>query len=180
MGSAFGSRLTLVRLTQLRREVLARLSIFGKRSCPRTMSDSRQRTAARSRILVDRIVIGCTDDGEAVSMRMTCAEVHKVLGSVHRMNRCDNRVVLDGDESHLEKKHTQRRTKIHYEHGQYIPLLVGCRPTVSRLNLKSSRPRRGTAKPFSRQTMNGIFLGWRERELRTWEQRCRNRKTECF
>ena len=68
----------------------------------------------------ERTVTGCTDDGEAVSKRMTCADVHKVLGSVHRMNRGGNMVVLDGDESYLENKHTRRRTKIHYEHGQYI------------------------------------------------------------
>ena len=68
----------------------------------------------------ERTVTGCTDDGEAVSMRMTCADVHKVLGSVHRKNRGGNRVVLDGDESYLEKKHTRRRTKIHHEHGQYV------------------------------------------------------------
>ena len=41
------------------------------------------------------------------------------------MNRAGNRVVLDGDESYLENKHTWRRTKIHYEHGQLHPLLVG-------------------------------------------------------
>ena len=51
---------------------------------------------------------------------MTCADVHKVLGSVHRMNRGGNRVVLDGDESYIESKRTGRQTKIHYEQGQYI------------------------------------------------------------
>ena len=50
--------------------------------------------------------IGCTYDGEAVSMRMTCADVHNVLGSVHRMNRGGNMVVLDDDESNLQNKHT--------------------------------------------------------------------------
>ena len=61
----------------------------------------------------ERTVTGYTDDGEGVSMRMTCADVHKVLGSVHRMNRGGNRVMLDGEESYIESKQTGRRTRMH-------------------------------------------------------------------
>ena len=68
----------------------------------------------------ERTVVGYTDDGEGVSMRMTCADVQKVLGSVHRMNLGGNRVMLDGKESYLESRKTGKRTRIHYENGQYV------------------------------------------------------------
>ena len=67
----------------------------------------------------ERAVAGYTDGGEAVSMRMTCADVQKVLGSVHRMNMGGNRVVLDGDESYMENRKSGKRTPIKYENGQY-------------------------------------------------------------
>ena len=67
----------------------------------------------------ERTVVGYTEGGEGVSMRMTCADVQKVLGSVHRMNLGGNRVVLDGAESYMESKRSGKRTKIHYENGQY-------------------------------------------------------------
>ena len=65
----------------------------------------------------ERKVAGYTDDGEAVVMRITCADVQKVLGSVHKMNKGGNRIVLDSDESYMESRTTGRRTKIHYEGG---------------------------------------------------------------
>jgi hypothetical protein len=68
----------------------------------------------------ERRVVGYTDEGEAVGMRMTCADVQKVLGSVHRMNMGGNKVVLDGGRSYMENRETGKRTKIHYEGGQYI------------------------------------------------------------
>jgi predicted RNA-binding protein len=68
----------------------------------------------------ERKVIGHTDEGEGVTMRMTCADVQKVLGSVHRINMGGNRVMLDGDQSYMECRRTGRRTPIKYENGQYI------------------------------------------------------------
>ena len=68
----------------------------------------------------ERKVVGYTDDGEGVSMRMTCADVQKVLGSVHRMNLGGNRVMLDGNDSYLENRKNGRRTPIKYENGQYV------------------------------------------------------------
>jgi len=67
----------------------------------------------------ERRVVGYTDEGEGVSMRMTCADVQKVLGSVHRMNLGGNRVMLDGHQSYMESKATGKRTPIKYENGQY-------------------------------------------------------------
>jgi hypothetical protein len=53
-------------------------------------------------------------------MRMTVADVHKVLGSVHKMNMGGNRVVLDGARSYMENKYNGKKTKIYYEDGQYM------------------------------------------------------------
>jgi hypothetical protein len=68
----------------------------------------------------EKQVVGYTDEGDAVGMRMTCADVHKVLGSVHRMNMGGNKVVLDGPQSYMENKMSGKKTKIYYEGGQYI------------------------------------------------------------
>lgn len=76
----------------------------------------------------ERKVSGYTDDGVAISMRMTCADVHKVLGSVHRMDQSGNLVVLDGEHSFMKNKVTGQKT-IHYEGGQYILYMwVPCGP----------------------------------------------------
>ena len=50
----------------------------------------------------ERKVSGYTEDGTGISLRMTCADVQKVLGSVHRMNKGGNVVVLDGDASYMQ------------------------------------------------------------------------------
>ena len=68
----------------------------------------------------ERKVCGYTDEGDSISLRMTCADVHKVLGSVHKMNKGGNMVVLDGDNSYMKNKRTGQKTKISYEEGQYI------------------------------------------------------------
>ncbi len=44
-------------------------------------------------------IVGYTENGEGVSLRMQCADVKKVLGSVHKMNMGGNVGVLDGDRS---------------------------------------------------------------------------------
>ncbi len=48
------------------------------------------------------------------------ADVHKVLGSVHKMNKGGNIVVLDGQHRYMKNKHTGQKTKISDEDGQYI------------------------------------------------------------
>jgi hypothetical protein len=67
----------------------------------------------------EKQVVGYTDEGDPVGMRMTVADVHKVLGSVHNMNLGGNKVVLDGERSFMESR-SGRRTKIHYKDGQFI------------------------------------------------------------
>jgi hypothetical protein len=67
----------------------------------------------------EKQVMGWTDEGDPVTMRMTVADVHKVLGSVHKMNLGGNKVVLNGDKSYMESK-TGKRTRIFYKDGQFI------------------------------------------------------------
>jgi hypothetical protein len=77
----------------------------------------------------EKQVLGWTDEGDPVSMRMTVADVNKVLGSVHRMNLGGNKVVLNGSDSYMEGQNG-KRTKIHYKDGQFIMYLWV--PAVSR------------------------------------------------
>jgi hypothetical protein len=70
----------------------------------------------------EKQVAGWTDEGDPVAMRITVADVNKVLGSVHRMNLGGNKVVLDGDRSYMEGK-SGRRTRIHYKDGQFVMYL---------------------------------------------------------
>ena len=49
----------------------------------------------------EKKIVGYTDNGEAVSMRVQCADVKKVLCSVHKKNLGGNVVVLDGEKSYM-------------------------------------------------------------------------------
>ena len=68
----------------------------------------------------EKKVIGYTDGGEGVSMKMQCADVQKTLASVHRMNQGGNVVVLDGANSYMVNKESKHKTRIGYENGQYV------------------------------------------------------------
>ena len=68
----------------------------------------------------EKQVVGYTDGGEGVSLRVQCADVKKTLGSVHRMNQGGNVVVLDGDRSYMVNKRTHQKTRIKCEDGQYV------------------------------------------------------------
>jgi hypothetical protein len=52
----------------------------------------------------EKNIVGYTDDGERVSMRVQCSDVKKVLCSVHKMNLGGNVVVLDGEKSYMQDK----------------------------------------------------------------------------
>ena len=71
----------------------------------------------------EKKIVGYTDNGEAVSMRVQCADVKKVLCSVHKMNMGGNVVVLDSERSYMQNKESGRRTRIEYEDGQYVMYL---------------------------------------------------------
>ena len=71
----------------------------------------------------EKRVVGYTEEGEGVSLRVTCADVDKALGSVHRFNSGGNVVVLDGGRSYMQNKATGQKTRIEYENGQYVMYL---------------------------------------------------------
>ena len=71
----------------------------------------------------EKKIVGYTDDGESVSMRGQCADVKKVLCSVHKMNLGGNVVVLDGAKSYMQHKESGQKTRINYEEGQYVMYL---------------------------------------------------------
>ncbi len=60
----------------------------------------------------EKKIVGHTDDGGGVSMRAQCADIKKVLCSVHKMNLGGNFVVLDGERTYTQNKETKRKTKI--------------------------------------------------------------------
>ena len=68
----------------------------------------------------EKKVIGWTDEGMCMGMRMTCADVKKPLCSVYRMNMGGNVVVFDGDCSYMQNKLSGRKTRIRCEDGQYV------------------------------------------------------------
>ena len=53
-------------------------------------------------------------------MSVQCADINKVLCSVHKVNLGGNVVVLDAEQSYMQNKTTMKKTKIAYEDGQYI------------------------------------------------------------
>ncbi len=90
------------------------------------------------------MVVGYTNYGEGVSVKMQCAEVKKALGSVHKMNQGGNVVVLDGGKSYMQNKKTGQKTKIGYEEGQYAmylraPAVKGAVKSESDKILKGNR-----------------------------------------
>ena len=71
----------------------------------------------------EKLIVGYTDEGGAVSMKVQCADVKKVLCSVHKMNMGGNVVVLDGERSYMQHKESGKKTRIAYEDGQYVMYL---------------------------------------------------------
>ena len=67
----------------------------------------------------EKHLVGYTDEGDAVGMRMTVADARKVLGSVRKMNMGGNKVVLDGPRSYMQSC-SGKRAKIHYGGGQFF------------------------------------------------------------
>ena len=63
--------------------------------------------------------MGRTEKGELISMAMQCADVTRVLGSVHRMNQGGSVVVFDGKDSFAVHTKIGKVTNIHEENGQF-------------------------------------------------------------
>ncbi len=68
----------------------------------------------------EKKIIGHTEDGRGVSLRIQHADAKKVVGSVHKMNVGGNAVVLDGEGSYTQNKEMSEKTTINNEQGQYV------------------------------------------------------------
>ena len=53
-------------------------------------------------------------------MKMTVAQVSKVLASVAKICECGNTVVFDEDGSYIKDKNTGKTTPIHKRNGVYV------------------------------------------------------------
>ncbi len=65
-------------------------------------------------------IVGHTEAGDGMSMKMQHADVVKVLGSVHKMNLGGDVALLDDNKSFTQNKETGRKTRIEYEGGQCV------------------------------------------------------------
>ncbi len=65
-------------------------------------------------------IVGYTDDGESVSMRIQWADVKHMLCSVHKMNMGGHAAALDGWRSYMQNKETCQRARISHEEGQRV------------------------------------------------------------
>ena len=68
----------------------------------------------------ERTIEGITDNGKGLRMKVTVADVNKVLASVSKMCECGNRVVFDEDGSYVENKKTGERMVIEEDDGDYV------------------------------------------------------------
>ncbi len=74
---------------------------------------------ALSKTYGEKRIVGHTESGDGLSMKIQCADVKKVLASVHKMNMGGNVVVLDGKRNYMQNKKTDQKT-IDYEKGKYV------------------------------------------------------------
>ncbi len=62
----------------------------------------------------EKWIIGYTEAGDGMSMKIQRAVVEKVLGSVHKMNLGGSAVALDGNKSYVQNKETGQKTRIEH------------------------------------------------------------------
>ncbi len=58
----------------------------------------------------EKNIVGYTDSGESVDLRIQCTDAKNALCSVHKMNSRGNVVVLDGGRSYVQNKETGQMT----------------------------------------------------------------------
>ncbi len=68
-------------------------------------------------------MVGYTDNGEGVGMRIQCTDLKKVSCSVPQVNLGGNVVVLDGKRNYTLHKETGKKTRIGYEDCQRVARL---------------------------------------------------------
>ena len=60
----------------------------------------------------EKKIVRYTESGVGFGMQVQCADVKKVLGSVHKMNMGGHVVVLDGEKSYMQNKKSHQGTRI--------------------------------------------------------------------
>ena len=68
----------------------------------------------------ERTIEGHTEEGQGLKMKMTVADVSKVLASVARICECNSRVVFNEEGSYIEDKQSGRMTPMHTRNGVYV------------------------------------------------------------
>ena len=68
----------------------------------------------------ERTIEGLTEEGQNLRMKITVADVSKVLASVSRICECGCRVVFDNEGSYIEDKRSGQKTELHKRNGVYV------------------------------------------------------------
>ena len=69
----------------------------------------------------ERTIEGTTKEGQNLKMKITVADVSKVLASVSRICECGNRVVFDDDGSYIEEKASGEKMRLKEDaNGMFI------------------------------------------------------------
>ncbi len=74
---------------------------------------------------MEKKIIGHTEDGEGVSLRIQRADAKTVLGSVHKRDVEGNAAVLDGDEAHSERGDEQDPDQLRSGPARHVRLGAG-------------------------------------------------------
>ena len=68
----------------------------------------------------ERIIEGLTEKGQTLKMRITVADVSKVLASVSKICECGSMVVFDEAGNYIEDKESGEMTPIRNRDGVYV------------------------------------------------------------
>ena len=68
----------------------------------------------------EKKIVGDSEDGEGVSLRVQRTDARKTLRSVRKTNTGSNVIVLGGEKSYLQNKETNKKTRIKHEQGQCV------------------------------------------------------------
>ena len=94
----------------------------------------------------ERVIEGLTEKGQNVKMKVTVADVSKVLASVSKICECGSRVVFDDAGSYIEDKRTGERTALHKRRGVYV------------MDIKVRKSKEGVVEGVSEE-QEGVFSG---------------------
>ena len=91
-------------------------------------------------------------------MKVTVADVNKVLASVSKICECGNKVVFDEDGSYIEDKRTKQRTPIHKRNSVYVmELKVWNDSKDKRATIGGVEDEAGASHPEARGSSEQVF-----------------------